>query len=69
MDYDNVEKWRQDEFLLSIGILDHLESHHDPNPFSEVNKRNRDIRSLDYAYRELVPLFMSWCRKKHSNHG
>jgi SAM-dependent MidA family methyltransferase len=41
-----VGKWRQDEFLLSIGILDHLESHHDPNPFSEVNRRNREIRSL-----------------------
>lgn len=41
-----VGKWRQDEFLLSIGILDELESHHDPNPFSEVNKRNRAIRGL-----------------------
>ena len=36
----------QDEFLLSIGILDHLENHHDPNPFSEVSRRNREIRSL-----------------------
>ncbi len=42
----NVGSYRQDEFLLSIGILDHLESHHDPNPFSEVSKRNREIRSL-----------------------
>ena len=41
-----LKKWRQDEFLLSIGILDQLENHHDPNPFSEVNKRNRAIRSL-----------------------
>ena len=41
-----VGKWRQDEFLLSIGILDHLENHHDPNPFSEVSRRNREIRSL-----------------------
>jgi SAM-dependent MidA family methyltransferase len=37
---------RQDEFLLSIGILDHLENHHDLNPFSELNRRNREIRSL-----------------------
>ena len=42
----NIGNYRQDEFLLSIGILDRLESHHDPNPFSEVNKRNREIRSL-----------------------
>lgn len=41
-----IEKMRQAEFLLSIGILDHLESHHDSNPFSEVNRRNREIRSL-----------------------
>jgi SAM-dependent MidA family methyltransferase len=41
-----VGKWRQDEFLLSIGILDQLENHGDPSPFSEVNKRNRAIRSL-----------------------
>ncbi|MCQ6273710.1 SAM-dependent methyltransferase [Bacillus sp. V3B] len=44
--FRKVGKWRQDEFLLSIGILDELESHNDPNPFSEVNKRNRAIRSL-----------------------
>lgn len=41
-----IEKKRQDDFLLSIGILQQLESHQDPNPFSEVNKRNRAIRSL-----------------------
>jgi SAM-dependent MidA family methyltransferase len=44
--FHKIGKWRQDEFLLSIGILDQLESHDDPNPFSEVNKRNRAIRSL-----------------------
>ena len=42
----NIGSYRQDEFLLSIGILDRLEGHHDPNPFSEINKRNREIRSL-----------------------
>ena len=41
-----IEQKRQDEFLLSIGILDQLESHQDLNPFSDVNKRNRAIRSL-----------------------
>jgi len=41
-----IEKKRQDEFLLSIGILDQLVNHQDPNPFSEVNKQNRAIRSL-----------------------
>ncbi|MBG9548588.1 class I SAM-dependent methyltransferase [Cytobacillus firmus] len=37
---------RQDEFLLSAGILQELENHYDPNPFSPVSKRNRAIRSL-----------------------
>jgi SAM-dependent MidA family methyltransferase len=39
-------KLRQDEFLLKAGILKELENHYDPNPFSEVSKRNRAIRSL-----------------------
>ncbi|CAM3676254.1 SAM-dependent methyltransferase [Aeromicrobium ponti] len=41
-----IHKLRQDEFLLSTGILQELEDHYDPNPFSEVSKRNRAIRSL-----------------------
>ncbi|NRD80744.1 SAM-dependent methyltransferase [Bacillus sp. BRMEA1] len=41
-----LAKMRQDEFLLKTGILKELESHFDPNPFSEVSKRNRSIRSL-----------------------
>jgi SAM-dependent MidA family methyltransferase len=41
-----LQKKRQDEFLLSIGILEELEKHYDPNPFSETSKRNRAIRSL-----------------------
>lgn len=41
-----VSQQRQDEFLISIGILKELEDHYDPNPFSEVSKRNRSIRSL-----------------------
>jgi SAM-dependent MidA family methyltransferase len=39
-------KLRQDEFLLKAGILKELENHYDPNPFSELSKRNRAIRSL-----------------------
>ncbi|WP_442594898.1 class I SAM-dependent methyltransferase [Neobacillus sp. D3-1R] len=39
-------KQRQDEFLLAAGILNELEQHYDPNPFSEKSKRNRAIRSL-----------------------
>ncbi|MBB6444911.1 class I SAM-dependent methyltransferase [Bacillus benzoevorans] len=39
-------KWRQDEFLLHIGILKQLEDHADTNPFSEAGKRNRAIKSL-----------------------
>jgi SAM-dependent MidA family methyltransferase len=41
-----VAKLRQDEFLLKAGILKELANHYDPNPFSEVSKRNRAIRSL-----------------------
>ena len=41
-----LTKLRQDEFLLKAGILQELEDHYDPNPFSEVSKRNRAIRSL-----------------------
>ncbi|WML47529.1 SAM-dependent methyltransferase [Neobacillus sp. PS3-34] len=41
-----VEKIRQDEFLLKAGILKELDAHYDPNPFSEISKRNRAIRSL-----------------------
>lgn len=41
-----ISKLRQDEFLLKAGILKELENHYDPNPFSEVSKRNRAIRSL-----------------------
>lgn len=41
-----LQKKRQDEFLISIGILEELAEHQDPNPFSEASKRNRAIRSL-----------------------
>ncbi|QED48623.1 class I SAM-dependent methyltransferase [Cytobacillus dafuensis] len=41
-----INKWRQDEFLITSGILEDLQDHYDPNPFSEVSKRNRAIRSL-----------------------
>ncbi|TKC19899.1 class I SAM-dependent methyltransferase [Robertmurraya kyonggiensis] len=41
-----VSKQRQDEFFLSIGLLQELEDHYDPNPFSKVGRRNRAIRSL-----------------------
>lgn len=41
-----VSKKRQDEFLLEAGVLQELQAHTDPNPFSEINRRNRAIRSL-----------------------
>jgi SAM-dependent MidA family methyltransferase len=46
VDLKGLTKLRQDEFLLKTGILQELENHYDPNPFSEVSKRNRAIRSL-----------------------
>jgi SAM-dependent MidA family methyltransferase len=39
-------KQRQDEFLLTAGILDELADSYDPNPFSEKSKLNRAIKSL-----------------------
>jgi SAM-dependent MidA family methyltransferase len=45
-DLDFLLKNRQDEFLISTGILKELEENYDPNPFSEKSKRNRAIRSL-----------------------
>ncbi|WP_040208025.1 class I SAM-dependent methyltransferase [Neobacillus jeddahensis] len=45
-DLDLLTKLRQDEFLLKAGVLKELEDHFDPNPFSEVSKRNRALRSL-----------------------
>jgi SAM-dependent MidA family methyltransferase len=41
-----INKYRQDRFLLSLGILDELQNTYDPNPFSDISKRNRAIRSL-----------------------
>lgn len=41
-----VKKLRQDEFLLQAGILTYLQENFDPNPFSEISKQNRAIRSL-----------------------
>lgn len=46
LDLNFLTKLRQDEFLLKAGILKELEDHYDPNPFSEISKRNRAIRSL-----------------------
>ncbi|PLR72611.1 class I SAM-dependent methyltransferase [Bacillus sp. UMB0728] len=39
-------KYRQDEFLLSCGILEDLLNHDDPDPFSAASRRNRAIRQL-----------------------
>ncbi|NOV03437.1 class I SAM-dependent methyltransferase [Paenibacillus planticolens] len=36
----------QKEFLVEQGIFERLQNHYDPNPFSEVSKRNRAIRQL-----------------------
>ncbi|MDZ5471012.1 SAM-dependent methyltransferase (plasmid) [Bacillus sp. 31A1R] len=43
---DFIKQLRQDEYLISLGILEELQNHFDPNPFSETSRRNRAIRSL-----------------------
>ncbi|MFS1517933.1 class I SAM-dependent methyltransferase [Bacillus sp. SCS-151] len=44
--FTEVAMLRQDQFLLEAGILQYLQDNNDTNPFSEVSKRNRAIRSL-----------------------
>lgn len=41
-----VGKWRQNEFLMDIGILNEIISGFDPDPFSDANRKNRAIKSL-----------------------
>ncbi|WP_042355059.1 class I SAM-dependent methyltransferase [Bacillus rubiinfantis] len=41
-----IKMLSQHEFLLKLNILKELEDHYDPNPFSEINRKNRAIRSL-----------------------
>lgn len=36
----------QGEFLLQAGVLEKLQEHRDPNPFSDAARRNRAIRQL-----------------------
>lgn len=45
-DLKKVNRWRQHEFFIHIGILEELKNHQDLDPFSETNKLNRAIRSL-----------------------
>lgn len=41
-----IDKLRQDQFLIKIGVLSELADNYDSNPFSTVSRRNRAIRSL-----------------------
>ncbi|NOU68133.1 SAM-dependent methyltransferase [Paenibacillus sp. LMG 31461] len=51
----------QRQFLVEQGILEKLQNHFDPNPFSEVSKRNRSIRQLllSDGMSELFKVFVS----------
>lgn len=44
--FESCSLQTQREFLVEQGILEMLQNHYDPNPFSEVSKRNRSIRQL-----------------------
>ncbi|MGQ7886568.1 class I SAM-dependent methyltransferase [Paenibacillus sp. WC2504] len=44
--FANCRLVTQKDFLVERGILEKLQNHYDPNPFSEVSKRNRAIRQL-----------------------
>jgi SAM-dependent MidA family methyltransferase len=44
--FTGVTLQTQSEFLVEQGILDKLQNHFDPNPFSEAAKKNRAIRQL-----------------------
>lgn len=41
---------KQYQFLIRGGILDYLQENYDPNPFSEISKQNRAIRTLISDY-------------------
>lgn len=45
-DLQLLARMKQQQFVLQLGILDYLQEHYDPNPFSDVSKQNRAIRSL-----------------------
>lgn len=55
----------QREFLVDQGILQRLQDHYDPNPFSEVSKRNRSIRQLLLSD-QMSELFKVFVASKHS---
>ncbi|NOU76101.1 SAM-dependent methyltransferase [Paenibacillus sp. LMG 31458] len=55
----------QREFLVEQGILQRLQDHYDPNPFSEVSKRNRSIRQLLLSD-QMSELFKVFVASKHS---
>lgn len=44
--FHDVKLETQMDYLLRAGILEELQEHHDPDPFSEVARRNRAIRQL-----------------------
>ncbi|MNQ88919.1 hypothetical protein D3C85_1042090 [compost metagenome] len=44
--FEGCQLQTQRQFLVDQGILERLQNHFDPNPFSEVSKRNRSIRQL-----------------------
>jgi SAM-dependent MidA family methyltransferase len=58
----------QREFLVEQGILQRLQDHYDPNPFSEVSKRNRSIRQLLLSD-QMSELFKVFIASKHSLHN
>ncbi|KQX64745.1 class I SAM-dependent methyltransferase [Paenibacillus sp. Root444D2] len=55
----------QREFLVEQGILQRLQDHFDPNPFSEVSKRNRSIRQLLLSD-QMSELFKVFIASKHA---
>ncbi len=44
--WETVYYGTQKRYLVDHGVLELLQAHHDPNPFSEAAKRNRAIRQL-----------------------
>ncbi len=63
--FTNCKLQTQREFLVEQGILQRLQNHYDPNPFSEVSKRNRSIRQLLLSD-QMSELFKVFIASKHS---
>ncbi|UJF35118.1 SAM-dependent methyltransferase [Paenibacillus hexagrammi] len=61
--FQDIRLQTQREFLVQQGILQKLQEHNDPNPFSDISRRNRTIRQLLLSD-QMSELFKVWTAHK-----